>query len=119
MKIGLFCATILCIAIAASGDSPSSIRCLVVDDSGSPIKGAYVVIHESSAANPSLISSNWATQTGPDGRFSVKMKSGCYDIFVSNLSFEPLAKRACVKDAEIAELKLKMKASQQVLLRLE
>jgi hypothetical protein len=87
----------------------------IVDESGSAIKGAYILIHDGSAPNPSQISSNWETQTTSDGRFNVKMESGCYDVFVSATFFSPFASRVCVTDNNHAIFKAKMKADRHAM----
>ncbi len=121
MRMLLTCAVVLLFSVTATSSTTTTIEGSLTTESGAPIRGAMVLVHDFSAlgSQATYVSQNWEARTGDDGLFSFKVQSGCYDFFVSATWFLPHSGRVCVQDGHSAKLKLKMKADGHVMLREE
>ena len=98
---------------------PSSVSGIVIaGDTGKPVEGAFVVVHDFQQLDQAYVSSKWESNTAVDGSFSFVVQMGCYDILVSaNARFLPFAQRVCIRADGPPVLKIKLKADPHPMLR--
>ena len=114
MRALFTCAAIFALSIAATSSTMTAVEGVLTGESSGAIRGAYVLVHDSSPGSSQYVAQNWEMRTGEDGRFSFKLPSGCYDFFVSATFFFPYSDRVCVHDGRNDLLKLKLKADKHV-----
>jgi Carboxypeptidase regulatory-like domain len=79
----------------------------VFDRAGAVIRGARVTIHWDPSGSNQLKDitgdsrEDVSVVTGEDGRFSVKLKPGFYDVFVAATGFSPHCEKVRLKDKEV------------------
>ena len=69
---------------------------------------AFILVHDPSASDPEYVARNWELNT-TDGKFSIVLSPGCYDLFVSESWFHPLTERICLPDGDDTNVKIKLK----------
>jgi hypothetical protein len=70
----------------------------VTDPSGAVINGAYVLVHWDPAGSPGMrtnvgIANDLVAHTDVNGRFSISLPPGFYDVLFSASAFSPKAKK--------------------------
>ncbi len=106
--------TVLCITSICSANAADSgtLKGTVVDPTGAVVGGALVIIEHwdfdpvtrHMTARPEA-----PMYTDQDGRFSVELPVGDYDVLVSTAVFSPIAKKIRVKTGRETVLRLKLK----------
>ena len=102
-----------------TGTSTVQANGVLVAQDGSPISKALVVFIPIMENGPEANSHQWEMRVGSDGRFSFTVPVGCYDAFVTAVSFDPQAQRVCLDYRTNDVLRLKMKPPRQVFFYLE
>jgi hypothetical protein len=90
--------------------SAVTIQGTLTGESGVPVRGAYVLVHEYYPSNSQNVAQNWEMRADAQGHFSFDVQVGCDDVFISETRFFPHSERVCVDDGHNVALKLKMKA---------
>ena len=81
------------VPLVSQNDQAVTMHGIVTGD-GKPIQGAFVLLRDCDSVGQDFVSKNWQIQTEAHGRFSLVVKPGCYDLFVSSGSFFlPFSKR--------------------------
>jgi len=120
MRLLLTFAVVILLNAAARPSPRMTIEGTLTGESGAPVRGAYVLVHDNSPSNSSQnVAQNWEMRTGAEGHFSFDVQVGCYDVFVSETRYLPHSERVCIDDGHNVELKLKMKADQHLRLPLQ
>lgn len=88
----------------------------VRDPGGAVIAKAHVVIHCDSSGSNYLrdnigIKEDITATTDSNGKFSVDLPPGFYDVFVAAISFSPHCDKVRVKDAETKRYEIRLKLS--------
>ncbi len=97
------------------------LRGRVTDEAGAILSGAFIHIHWDPTGGGIGLHSNpdpsgyVLVRAGSDGTFTVKLKSGFYDVMFSMAAFSPVCKRIRVKENRTLELSPKLKVDPWVL----
>jgi len=105
--------TLAALVLVTAGTMPGqtvTMQGTLIGESGAPVRGAYVLVHEYYPSNSQNVAQNWEMRADAEGRFSFNVQVGCYDVFVSEVRFLPQSQRVCVNDAHNVALKVRMKA---------
>jgi hypothetical protein len=96
----------------------------VRDSEGAVISNAHVVVHWDSSGSNYLkdnlgIKQDIAATTDSNGRFSVELPPGFYDVFVTAMAFTPHCDKIRLKDKEARTYDVKLKISPVTLKELD
>ena len=100
----IYCLLILCcLLIAREADSKSvhsssSLRGHVSDQTGVPIRNAFIVVYSESGGVQPVLRSNG------EGKFEVNLGPGFYDVLVGAVAFSPASKRIEVKTGAVVTI---------------
>lgn len=104
----------LCISFAAA-QQESGITGKITDDQGAGIRNARVLFHWDPAGSEVGLKDNIGIKqdvtatTDEDGKYSVDIPPGFYDVFVSSMAFTPTAAKVRVKTGQRATYNSKLK----------
>lgn len=104
----------LCISFAAA-QQQSGITGQITDDSGAGIAKARVLFHWDPAGSEVGLKDNIGIKqdvtatTDADGKYSVDIPPGFYDVFVSSMAFTPTAAKVRVRSDQRATYNSKLK----------
>ncbi len=101
--------SILFFAFDLSAQSSLVMKGTVIGDAHVPVSGAFVVVRDINQPYPERVSATWETTTEADGQFTLSVKEGCYDVFVSSGNFLPFTKRLCLTTKTNQEMKIRLK----------
>jgi len=109
-----FLGVVLAVALPSGGVPAENFRGLVRDAAGGGLPGASVLVQrwewDHSTKRPRLVSTP-PIQTDDEGRFSVYLPPGLYDVFVSYPVMEPVARKVEIKPVTPTNLDCRLELS--------
>ncbi len=110
----LFVLALTIAPLAPRGDMPATLRGVVRDPAGGGLYGASVLVQrwgwDRSLRQARLISQP-PMRTDDEGRFSVYLPPGLYDVFISYIAMEPVAKKIEIRSVTPTNLDCRLELS--------
>lgn len=103
----LISALILSVSLQAS--DTGTLEGIVTRPGGAPVSNALVHIVQWRATNINAVLEQRDVRTDGQGRYSVELASGPYDVFISDMALAPIAKKVEIKPGQQTTLSPKMK----------
>jgi hypothetical protein len=103
--------TIFLCGSSFAADTDGTLRGVVTDFTGAvvPDVAVRVVQWDISEVGNSVVKEYSALKTGPDGRYSIDLKPGIYDVFFSFPIFSPVAMKVKVDAGKALDFDTKLK----------
>ena len=91
----------------------------VLTSEGKLIHGAFFLVHDANNFYPQNVSSNREAISDNDGRVTLNVSGGCYDVFVSATFYTPHSERICIDEGKSTRLKIRLKRTDKVRMTME
>jgi hypothetical protein len=95
------------------------LRGTLVDSEGSPIRMAYIVIHDDGSGRATTETRADVTLRSDNrGRFSAELEPGFYDVCVMAQAFTPVCRKLLLRDKQPTNLALRLSIAPEVVKQL-
>jgi hypothetical protein len=105
----LFCFCRIGLAADGAEDRDGTLHCVVTDFAGAVVPNASIKIeHWETSKGVHVLKEDSSAMTDQYGRYSIALKPGTYDVFLSFLVFSPVAKKVKIESGKPTEISPKL-----------